>query len=284
MGFGELPGASTINWALGRKPDPMLSMAPTRAPRTIFNEKITPHRRYAFGSFDLGEVKRIKKQFGVTVNDVVMALCASSLRRTLQAHKELPEAPLVAMVPVSVRTAEEQGTYGNKVSAMTACLHTDVEDPVERLSRIHDSMLIAKEQHKALPADLMQDFAEFAPPAVAARAARVIARATNANLVDVPFNVVISNVPGPQVPIYGMGAQLVAHYPVSAINDGIGLNITVQSYNGKLDFGIVACRELMTDVWELIENLGAALRELVAASKEDEKSEVSQDSAQQTAG
>ncbi|MBW2295325.1 MAG: WSD1 family O-acyltransferase [Deltaproteobacteria bacterium] len=128
-------------------------------------------------------------------------------------------------------------------------------------------MRIAKEQHQALPASLMQDFAQFAPPAVAARAARVIARATVANWVDPPFNVVVSNVPGPQFPIYSVGARLVASYPVSAINDGIGLNMTVQSYNGNLDFGLLACRELMPDVWDLMDYLYESLDELQEAAK-----------------
>ncbi len=267
LGLGDVPGTQLINRALGRKPDPMMSEAPTKAPRTPFNAEITPHRRFAFGSLDLADVKEIKKQFGVTVNDVVMALCAGALRHYLKEHRQLPADPLVAMVPVSVRTEEQQGTFGNQVSAMSASLHTDVADPRKRLERIHESMRVAKEQLRALPADLLQDFAQFAPPAVAARAARVIARATVANLVDVPFNVVISNVPGPQFPLYSVGAKLVANYPVSAINDGVGLNITVQSYNGSLDFGIVTCRELVPDVWDLIDYLGEALRELKDVAK-----------------
>ena len=267
LGFGELPGSQLINRVLGRKPDPMLSEASTPAPRTPFNDAITPHRRFSYGSLDLAEVKEVKNVFGVTVNDVVLAICAGALRRYLQEQRELPAAPLVAMVPVSVRTEEQEGTFGNQVSAMSASLHTDVADPRKRLERIHESMRIAKEQHKALPANLMQDFAQFAPPAVAARAARVIARATVANFVDVPFNVVISNVPGPQFPVYGLGSKLIANYPVSAINDGVGLNITVQSYDGSLDFGIVTCRELMSDVWDLIDYLGDALRELKDLAK-----------------
>jgi len=267
LGFGELPGASVINRVLGRKPDPMLSEAATAAPRTSFNDSITPHRRFAYGSLSLEEVKEVKNEFGVTVNDVVMALCAGALRRYLEERRELPADPLIAMVPVSVRTEAQQGTFGNQVSAMSASLHTHIADPAQRLESIHESMRIAKEKHKALPANLLQDFAQFAPPAVAARAARVIARATVANWVDVPFNVIISNVPGPQFPIYGIGAQMVANYPVSAINDGVGLNITVQSYNGSLDFGFVACRELMPDVWDLMDYLSEALRELKEAVK-----------------
>ncbi len=268
LGFGQLPGESLLNRVTGRRPPPMLSEASTPAPRTPFNDRITPHRRFAFGSLSLDEVKAVKKQFDVTVNDVVLALCAGALRRYLKDLGELPSAPLVAMVPVSVRTEEQKKSFGNQVSSMTACLHTDVSDPVTRLQRIHESMRVAKEQHQALPATLLQDFAQFAPPAVAARAARVIARAAVANWVDLPFNVVISNIPGPQFPIYGTGAKLVANYPVSAINDGVGLNITVQSYNGSLDFGAIACRQLMPDLWDLVDHLRDALGELREAAKE----------------
>ncbi|MBW2389866.1 MAG: wax ester/triacylglycerol synthase family O-acyltransferase [Deltaproteobacteria bacterium] len=267
LGIEEAPGASMINSLLGRKPDPMLSEASTSAPRTAFNDQITPHRRFAFGSVSLATVKDIKSTFKVTVNDVVLGICAGALRRYLQERHDLPSDPLIAMVPVSIRTEEQKGNFGNQVSAMSASLHTHLEDPVQRLQAIHQSMRIAKEQHQALPASLMQDFAQFAPPAVAARAARVIARATVANWVDPPFNVVVSNVPGPQFPIYSVGARLVASYPVSAINDGIGLNMTVQSYNGNLDFGLLACRELMPDVWDLMDYLYESLDELQEAAK-----------------
>jgi len=266
LGF-DLPGMDGLGRLIGRTPDPLLSEASTPAPRTSFNDRITPHRRFAFGSLSLDEVKEIKTAFGVTVNDVVMALCAGALRKYLSDRKQLPPDPLIAMVPVSVRTEAQEATFGNQVSAMSASLHTDVEDVATRMQRIHESMKVAKEQHQALPATLMQDFAQFAPPAVAARAARVIARATVAEWMDVPFNVVISNVPGPQFPLYGVGAKLVANYPVSAINDGVGLNMTVQSYNGNLDFGLVACRELMPDVWDLMDDLRGALGELKEAAK-----------------
>ena len=267
LGFGELPGESLLNSALGRRPEPMLSEASTKAPRTMLNARITPHRRFAFGSLSLEEVKEIKAQRGVTVNDVVLALCSGALRRYLEKRGELPADPLVAMVPVSVRTEDQKGTFGNQVSSMTASLHTHIADPLQRLDLIHESMMVAKEQHKALPATLLQDFAQFAPPAVAARAARVVARAAVGNWMDLPFNVIISNVPGPQFPLYGMGAKLVANYPVSAINDGVGLNLTVQSYNGNLDFGAIACRELMPDLWDLIDYLHEALSELREAAK-----------------
>ena len=267
FGFEEVPGASLINQLLGRKPDPMLSEASTPTPRTSFNDRISPHRRFAFGSVPLDAVKEIKTTFGVKVNDVILGICAGALRRYLQERHDLPRDPLIAMVPVSVRTGEQQGNFGDQVSAMTTSLHTHVEDPGQRLQAIHQSMRVAKEQHEALPASLLQDFAQFAPPAVAARAARVIARATVANLVDPPFNVVISNVPGPQFPIYSVGTRLVAIYPVAAINDGVGLNITVQSYNGALDFGLVACRELIPDLWDLMDYIHGSLDELGEAAQ-----------------
>jgi WS/DGAT/MGAT family acyltransferase len=267
LGFRELPGQQWIDWALRRRKTPMLSEDPTTAPRMSFNAKITPHRRFAFGSVPLADVKEIKNKLGVTVNDVVMALCAGALRRYLLQHNELPADPLVAMVPVSVRSEADSGSFGNQISAMSASLHTHIEDPIERLQCIHKSMRVAKEQHQALPATLLQDFAQFAPPAVAARAARVVARATVANWVDPPFNVVISNVPGPQFALYSVGAKLIANYPVSAINDGVGLNMTMMSYNGNLDFGLLTCRELLPDLWDLMDYLVDSLHELKEAAK-----------------
>ncbi|MGI9601888.1 MAG: WS/DGAT/MGAT family O-acyltransferase [Acidimicrobiales bacterium] len=264
MGMGELPGTSQFRQLTGRKPPEMLSEATTSAPRTSFNNAISPHRSFAFGSVSLDTVKQIKTTFDVTVNDVVMALCSGALRRYLERRDELPDDPLIAMVPVSVRTEDQAGTYGNQVASMTASLHTQLADPVERLAAIHQSMKIAKEKHQALPANLLQDFAEFAPPAVAARAARVIARAARTDWMNLPFNVVVSNVPGPQFALYCMGAELVANYPVSAINDGVGLNMTVQSYNGSLDFGLVGCAELVPDIWDIMADLHATLDELVA--------------------
>ncbi len=267
LGFSRLPGQDLIDRLLGRRATPMMSEAPTKAPRMAINGRITPHRRWAFGSVSLDEVKEIKNKLGVTVNDVVMAICSGALRRYLLARNELPADPMIAMVPVSVRSQEESGSFGNQISAMTASLHTHVADAVERARRIHESMRVAKEQHEALPANLMQDFAQFAPPAVAARAARVVARATVSNWVDPPFNVVISNVPGPQFALYGVGAKLLGNYPISAINDGVALNMTVMSYNGSIDFGLLSCRELMPDIWDLMDYVYESLLELKEATK-----------------
>jgi WS/DGAT/MGAT family acyltransferase len=232
---------------LNRGDGAVISTSTGRAPATPFNKSITPHRRFAFCSVDLGTVKEVKNAFGVSVNDVVMAMCAGALRRWLTDHDALPEQPLVAMIPVSVRDEASKGAMGNRVSAMLARLPTDVEDPVERLTIVHEATKVAKSQQAAIPQGLVDNISNFAPPALTARAARVVFATGILHRVP-PFNLCISNVPGPNVPVYLGGARLVAHYPVSVVTDGQGLNITLIGYLGQLHFGIVACRELVPDI------------------------------------
>ncbi|HLY48605.1 MAG TPA: wax ester/triacylglycerol synthase family O-acyltransferase [Solirubrobacteraceae bacterium] len=235
-------------------------------PRTSFNGRISAHRRYAFGQLSLDEVKAVKNVYGVTVNDVVVSICAGAVRRWLLEHDELPEGPLVAQVPVSVRREREQGTFGNRILLMTAPLFTDEPDPIRRLQRTHDALMEMKERHRALPAELLQDANEFIPPALFSRAAR-LTFSLAAGPGRPAWNLVVSNVPGPQFPLYMAGAKLEANYPISVITDGMGLNITVMSYLGRLDFGIVADREQMPDLWSLIGWLGDALAELRPAGR-----------------
>ncbi|MBC7374803.1 MAG: wax ester/triacylglycerol synthase family O-acyltransferase [Frankiales bacterium] len=225
----------------------VLSQTGLRAPRTPFNKPITPHRRWAFCTVPIADVKAVKNAAGATVNDVVMALCAGALRRWLLDHDALPDAPLIAAVPVSVRTEAEQGTGGNRVSTMTAPLPTHVEDPAERLALCHEAMRAAKEQHGALPANLLADVTQFAMPALAGQAARMAARLRLVEWLN-PFNLIISNVPGPNIALYYAGARLLAYYPLSAIADGQGLNITVMSFGDGMHFGLIACRELVPDL------------------------------------
>jgi WS/DGAT/MGAT family acyltransferase len=210
----------------------------------------------------LDEVKRVKNHYGCTVNDVVMAICASAVRRWLVEHDELPGEPLVTQVPVSVRSEEQMGTYGNRILLMGAPLYTNEDDPVQRLFLIHDAMKGVKERHRAIPAELLQDANHFIPPAVFSRAARLTFRLSTSRPGRPNWNLVISNVPGPQFPLYLGGAELQANYPVSVITDGMGLNITVMSYRGHLDFGILADRDQMPDVWKLIGWLREGLDEL----------------------
>jgi WS/DGAT/MGAT family acyltransferase len=222
------------------------------APKTSFNGRVSPHRRFTFGEMGLEEVKEVKNVYGVTVNDIVVSICAGAVRRWLLEHDELPDTPLIAQIPVSVRTGEQVGTYGNRILLMGVPFHTDIADPVERLQITHESLAGMKERHKALPAELLQDANHFIPPAVFHRAARLTFRLST-GVGSPAWNLVVSNVPGPQYPLYMAGAKLVANYPVSVITDGMGLNITVMSYNGRMDFGIVADRDQMPDLARLMD-------------------------------
>ncbi len=223
------------------------------APPTPFNATITAHRRFAFRATRLSSIKAVKSALGATVNDVVMAMCAGGLRTWLEDHDALPDRPLVTMVPVSIRTGDETEKWTNRVSGIFASLPTDEPDPLERVRKVHESMAGAKELFDAVPADALTDFAQFPPPAVFARAVRTATRLTGR--LNSPVNLVISNVPGPREPLYTAGAKLLHYYPVSTIVDGQGLNVTVQSYLDTLDFGLVSCRELVPDLWELLDNI-----------------------------
>jgi diacylglycerol O-acyltransferase / wax synthase len=230
-------------------------------PDTVFNGRISPHRRFSFDSLPLDRIKAIKNELGITVNDVVVATCATALREWLLDRDELPSEPLVTMVPVSVRTPEQRGEFGNRVSAMIVPVPTNEADPRKRLMKTHEVLKDAKTRHKALPANVMQDATQFIPPALFTRANRVVAQLAGGVR---PLNFVISNVPGPSVPLYLAGAQLVANYPVSVITDGVGLNITCLSYRDHVDFGIVVDRDMIDDAWPLMNAVRSGLADLDA--------------------
>jgi WS/DGAT/MGAT family acyltransferase len=226
---------------------------------------VSPHRKFAYVTIPLADAKAVKTKLGTTFNDVVMALCSATLRRYLDERGVLPEEPLIAMVPVSIRSGAETDAYSNRVSFLMANLATDEKDPVERLLKVRGSMSAAKEMHAAIPAEVLQDYTLFTPPALAARVMRLYSRTRVADRANPPFNLIISNVPGPAMPLYAAGARLEHFYPVSAVADGQGLNMTVQSYNGRLDFGFIACRELVPDVWDMTRYLQDAMQELLDA-------------------
>ena len=271
-GANAFPGVPTISRGVAEvrrrlgveHADPAILEATTaRPPRTSFNGRISGHRRFSFGQLSLDTVKAIKNEAGVTVNDVVVSMCAGALRDWLKDRDELPKEPLVAMVPVSVRTDEEMGTFGNRVSMMIVPIATDEADPKRRLKRTHELLRGAKSRHKAVPANLLTDATSFIPPAVASLAARTTMEVMGRT--RPPVNLVISNVPGPRSPLFLAGAKLEAHYPVSVVVDGVGLNITVMSYLDHLDFGIVADRDQVDDVWTLMDRLAHSLTELTEA-------------------
>jgi diacylglycerol O-acyltransferase / wax synthase len=252
---------------LNRGDGEVIQTTPGRAPATPFNRPITPHRRLALRSVDLDSVKTVKSAFGVSVNDVVMAMCAGALRRWLTDHHALPDSPLIAMIPVSVRDPGSKTAMGNKVSAMLATLPTHVDDAAERVQIVHAATKLAKAQQATIPQGLIDQVSDFAPPALTARAARVVF-ATGVLHRLPPFNLCISNVPGPNVPVYLCGARLLAHYPVSVITDGQGLNITLVGYLGRLHFGLVSCRELVPDIDVLADYLVDELDALLKAASQ----------------
>jgi diacylglycerol O-acyltransferase / wax synthase len=273
-GFTDLPGANALpgvptlsrvysraRGLLGSEEHAgILEVTTARPPKTPFNGPVSAHRRFAFGSLSLDAVRAIRREYGTTVNDVVVSICAGAVREWLLERDALPDDPLVAMIPMSVRRRDERGTWGNRISMMIVPIPTNEPDPRRRLERSHELLRSAKERHSALPASLLTDATAFIPPAVASLAAR--------NTVDVlsrtrpPLNLVISNVPGPRSSLYCAGAELQANFPISVVVDGVGLNITVVSYKNRVDFGIVADREQVDDAWAFLEGAAHALREL----------------------
>jgi diacylglycerol O-acyltransferase / wax synthase len=250
---------------LGRGDGGVIQSLAGRPPGTPFNKPITPHRRLALRSVDLAAVKAVKNAFGVSVNDVVMAMCAGALRHWLSDHDALPDSPLISMIPVSVRDPQSKGAMGNKVSAMLAALPTHLADPSQRVETVHAATEVAKAQQAAIPQGLVDRISDFAVPALTARAARVVFATGLLHRLP-PFNLCISNVPGPNVPVYLGGARLLAHYPVSVITDGQGLNITLVGYLGQLHFGLLACRELVPDIETLAGYLVDELELLLKAA------------------
>jgi diacylglycerol O-acyltransferase len=269
--FGTLPGAGTLRWLAGgldralRRDGPGMVRTSYKAPKTSFNGRVSPHRRFVFGQLALDDFKAVKQAHGTTVNDVVVSICAGAVRRWLLEHEELPADPLVAQIPVSVRSEAQAGTYGNRIILMGVPLFTNEADPVERLALTHQALRTMKDRHRALPAELLQDANNFVPPAVFSRAARLTFSLATSGAGRPTWNLVISNVPGPQLPLYCAGARLVANYPVSVVTDGMGLNITVMSYCGSMDFGLVSDRDQMPDLSLVMGWLGEELAALRAA-------------------
>jgi diacylglycerol O-acyltransferase len=243
--------------------------APFSAPRTSFNGTITGHRSVGFANMSLHDVKAVKQATGTTVNDVVLTVAAGALRGYLEDRDELPETSLMASVPVSVRETSGRERGSNKVSALFAKLYTDVEDPLERLHRMSESNRNAKEHQQAISADALQDWAEFAAPRTFGLAVRAYASLKLAEKHPVVHNLVISNVPGPPVPLYFMGARIVALYPLGPVFHGAGVNVTVISNNGEINVGILACREMLPNVDDLVQRFPqelAALKKAVSAT------------------
>jgi WS/DGAT/MGAT family acyltransferase len=260
---GSLPGFVR---AVRRVRDQKLDVAlPLTAPRLSMNRTITAQRVVALASVPLADVKAVKNALGVTVNDVVLAVTAGALRTYLERRGELPDRSLVASIPTSVRAPDDQG-FGNRVSSMFAALPVETADPTERVRAVSRSMAGAKEMHEEVGGSTLQDWAEVAAPALYTRAMRAYTRLRVGERLRPVINLIASNVPGPPFPLFFAGARLVAIYPLGPIFDDCGLNMTVISYLDHMDYGFLACRELVPDIDELAACVPDALTELMKAS------------------
>ena len=251
---------ATVLKTLRRARSGLTMAAPFAAPATRFNTSITAERNIALAQLNLDDVKKVKDRFGVTINDVVMALCASTLRWFLSDNDELPERSLVAMVPVSVHDRSDRPGH-NQLSGMFCSLETHIADPAERLRAIARSDAAAKDHSSAISPTLLQDWAQLAARAVFGGVFRLVA---DSSLIGNPVhNLIVSNVPGPQATLYFLGCEVEAMYPLGPLFHGCGLNITVMSLNGKLNVGVISCPDLVPDLWRLADDFGVALEELL---------------------
>jgi diacylglycerol O-acyltransferase len=250
---------STVSLARAALLEQRLTL-PFGAPRTMFNVPIGGARRVAAQSWSLDRIKSIKQAARVTVNDVVLAMCAGALRHYLVEQNALPDEPLVAMVPVSLRSEAEADSGGNMTGVLLCNLATDTDDPAKRLEAIHNSMRdnkkvfsqLPKMQALALSAMLISPMALTLLPGVVSS-------------VRPPFNIVISNVPGAREPLYWKGARLDGNYPLSIALDGQALNITLVNNAGNLDFGLVGCRRSVPHLQRLLGHLEDSLKEIERA-------------------
>jgi WS/DGAT/MGAT family acyltransferase len=238
----------------------------TLSPRTLFNVAITRERSFATASIPLAEVKAIAERHEATVNDVVLALASGALRRYFARHGGAPTRPLVAAMPVSLREAGDDA-YSTRATMVLASLATDLADPVARLTAIHASAGTGKALTARARSVIPTDFPSLGAPWLLAAAASVYGRAQSLASFPPLANVVISNVWGPQSPLYLAGARMLTFWPVSIVMHGLGLNITVQSYCGSLDFGLIAARRAVPDMKPLIRALHAAHDELKACGR-----------------
>jgi WS/DGAT/MGAT family acyltransferase len=234
-------------------------------PPTPWNRAIGAHRAVAYASVSLADLKRVKNAFGATVNDAVLAACALALRRYLAARDALPEAPLVCLVPVSLKSAREKREFSNKVSVMPVRLPTQLEDPEQIVRAVHRETADAKRVFEAIEGDLVGEWLQLVPPLLTSLGVQLYSQWRVADRLQLPFNLIVSNMMGPPVPLYFGGARVEAVYPMGPAGEGMGLNLTVLSNMGRVDLGVLACRECVPDPWEIADGFVAAVETLASA-------------------
>jgi diacylglycerol O-acyltransferase / wax synthase len=251
---------STLVQAVFRARGGRTMAAPFAAPPTKFNAPFTRARNVAFTQLDLHDIKMIKNSFGVTVNDVVVALCSGVLRRYLLDCHDLPGTPLVATVPVSVHDRSDRHGH-NQTTWMFCRLETQISDPAERLRAIAEGNSAAKDHVAAMGPTLLQDWTQLTGQTMFGVAMKLLP------LIPLPdhpaYNLILSNVPGPQNQLYFLGCEVKAMYPLGPLLAGSGLNITVMSLNDELGVGIISCPDLLPNLWELADDFDTALKELL---------------------
>ena len=236
--------SQTIMKDMGRNPDYVSSF---QAPSSILNQRVSSSRRFAAQSFEFSRLRHISDALGVTINDIVLAICSGALREYLIHQNALPKKPLIAMVPASVR--DDDSETSNRITMILANLGTHKDDPLERLKIVRRSVLNAKQRFKRMNANQILNYSAFIYGAAGLNIASGLMPKRQA------FNLVISNVPGPQEPLYWNGARLEALYPASIILDGQALNITMTSYMDKLEVGLTACRNALPKMQNLLTHL-----------------------------
>ncbi len=217
---------------------------PNRVPKTRFSKNLSSHRVIENRTFTLEDIRDIKsRRTGTTVNDAVLAIVGGALRKYLQSKNDLPERSLVAMAPVSTRAQEEKDSMGNQVSAMSIALGTDIKDPIERMAFTHEGAAAQKVFTNAIGARQLTDYTKFSPAVLTGLAARL----TGQMGINPPFNTVVTNVPGPQIPLYSVGARMVTHIGLGCPVDGMGIFHAIGSYCGNMTIAVTACRDALPD-------------------------------------
>lgn len=249
--------------------------APFSAPPTPFNGPLGRLRNIAYTQLDMRDVKRVKDRFGVTINDVVVALCAGALRRFLLEHGVLPEAPLVATVPVSVHDKSDRPGR-NQATWMFCRVPSQISDPAQRIRTIAAGNTVAKDHAAAIGPTLLHDWIQFGGSTMFGAAMRIL---PHISITHSPaYNLILSNVPGPQAQLYFLGCRMDSMFPLGPLLGNAGLNITVMSLNGELGVGIVSCPDLLPDLWGVADGFPEALKELLECSDDQPEGSNHQDS------